>query len=63
MCARKQVVGASTNIRFGSALGQKRTYRSANVMSALPPKADIRQRRIGKLWTAGNQLRFIYLPT
>jgi len=32
-------------------------------MSALPPKADIRQRRIGKLWTAGNQLRFIYLPT
>jgi hypothetical protein len=49
--------------RLISALGQKRTYRSANVMSALPPKADIRQRRIGKLWTAGNQLRFIYLPT
>ena len=27
-----------------SALGHKRTFRSANVMSALPPKADIDQR-------------------
>ena len=29
-----------------SALGHKRTLRSARAMSALPPKADIRARRI-----------------
>ena len=28
-----------------SALGQKRTFRSAIVVSALPPKADIAERR------------------
>ena len=30
-----------SNRRGGSALGQKRTFRSAITMSALPPKADI----------------------
>jgi hypothetical protein len=29
---------------FTSAMGQKQTFRGANVMSALHPKADIRQR-------------------
>jgi hypothetical protein len=29
-----------------SALGQKRTLRSETVMSALPPKADVPQRRL-----------------
>src|SRR5262249_29613693 len=41
-----------------SALGQKRTSRSVEAMSALPPKADIAERG----WNAAPQLQSIRSP-
>ena len=35
---------------FSHSLGQKRTFRSASAMSALPPKADIGQRLLRQSW-------------
>src|SRR5215472_10474342 len=39
--------GGSRKRRLMSALGHKRTSQQVRAMSALPPKADIRQRRLG----------------
>ena len=48
--AERRLMGFSTGRREGqlmSALGQKRTFDPGNAMSALPPKADIRN---GYVW-------------
>ena len=40
-----------------SALAQKRTFAVQNVISALPPKADIKMRAAGRMFCPGPRFR------
>jgi hypothetical protein len=47
--SRARVTDLKSSDRRMSALGHKRTFRSAIGMSALPPKADIPQRGVSQV--------------